>query len=136
MSEEEKESSSSYESGSSSDESSSEEETVIKPVFVSKAQRNTQQTPPATKETTKDEDQRRKEIIYSKLDTKETETTTLSKKDEFDGADDTDDIEPEVEFENWKSRELARFQRDFEIIKQVELEKEDQLKRQLQDQAK
>lgn len=131
MSEEDKNSSSSYESSDDSSSSSSEEETIIKPVFIS--QRKSQQS--TTKEISRvEEEQRKKEILNSKLDQKET-SIEETQRDEFDGVDDTDDIEPELEYENWKTRELLRLKRDFEIIKQLELEKEDQLKRnQLQQQ--
>ena len=131
MSEEDQNSSSSYESSDdSSSSSSSEEETIIKPVFIS--QRKSQQS--TTKEISRvEEEQRKKEILNSKLDQKEA-SIEETQRDEFDGVDDTDDIEPELEYENWKTRELLRLKRDFEIIKQLELEKEDQLKRNHQQQ--
>ncbi|EMG49454.1 hypothetical protein G210_5778 [Candida maltosa Xu316] len=122
-------SSSEYESsGDESSSSSSEEEVLItKPVYISKTQRNE----PPKQNDDEASSERQKQIINSKLDQKIEPKESVTEKDEYDGIDDTDDINPEIEFENWKLRELERFKRDQEIIKQLELEKEDQLRRKI-----
>lgn len=48
---------------------------------------------------------------------------------EFDGIDDTDDLDPEMEFMQWQQRNDARAARDRETRAQAEAEKDDLLRR-------
>ncbi|RLV94781.1 hypothetical protein JA1_001591 [Spathaspora sp. JA1] len=120
--------SSSYESDSSSGSSSEEEQVQIaKPVFISKKQRSeqSQQSQPA-------EEERKRQVLMSKLSTDQTitpESELNKKQDDFDGIDDTDDLNPEEEYNAWKQREILRFNRDQNLIISKELEKEEALTR-------
>lgn len=111
--------SSSEESGSdesSGTETDSSAEVMIKPIFVSKSQRK-------VKEKEKEAD-----IDHSaKLD--KFNVVEKAPKDEYDDIDDTDDIDPEEEYKAWTQREVERFIRDREIIKQQDLEFQEALKR-------
>ena len=51
--------------------------------------------------------------------------TVEEKEAEIPDVDDTDDLEPEAEFEAWRIRELARIKRDKEAEVQRELEREE-----------
>lgn len=99
------EASSSYESGSYESESdSSTEQVMLKPVYLKKSQRSKVET---TKEPTAK--------TFATVELVEEPT------DEF-GVDDTDDVDPEAEFGAWKQRELERYTRDRERMKQAEEE--------------
>ncbi|KAK6455449.1 micro-fibrillar-associated protein 1 [Scheffersomyces xylosifermentans] len=126
------ESSSGSDSSGSEEESSSEEEQVLlKPVFLSKSQR-------ARKNERKDVESgdpmqisdRQKQVALSKLE-QSTKNSSLqdTEENDFDGIDDTDDLEPEKEFEDWKSRELARFYRDRELWRQEEAIVDERIRR-------
>lgn len=135
-------------SSSSSEEEEEEEEVVItKPIYISKSIRNkndclnsqthkesNQKEGQSEEENSSDLNEdinKKKQITISKLDHQVIQVIpeVNDNKLEFDGINDTDDINPELEYENWKQRELNRFKRDQDIIKQIELEKEDQLRR-------
>ncbi|ODV78271.1 uncharacterized protein CANTADRAFT_262663 [Suhomyces tanzawaensis NRRL Y-17324] len=109
------EESSEYESTSS--ESSQE---VLKPVFVKKGKKAELDT----KEVVKDQ----AKTIISKLESKGTKSPDVSEKNDFDGVDDTDDLDPEQEFEQWKERERLRFLRDRQLLQTEETAKEDRLR--------
>lgn len=47
----------------------------------------------------------------------------------FDGIDDSDDIDPEEEYLQWRLREAARKKRDADVIAQAEMAKEDAVRR-------
>ena len=131
-------------SSSSSEEEEEEEDLMItKPIYMSKTTRNKEgslnnqitntneekgQLEEKNGDNSSEHTNRKKQITISKLDHQVIQDTSDNKL-EFDGVDDTDDIDPELEYENWKIRELNRFKRDQDIIKQIELEKEDQLRR-------
>lgn len=137
-------SSSDSSSSSSSEEEEEEEDLMItKPIYMSKTTRNKEgslnnqitntneekgQLEEKSGDNSSEHTNRRKQITISKLDHQVIQDPSDNKL-EFDGVDDTDDIDPELEYENWKIRELNRFKRDQDIIKQIELEKEDQLRR-------
>ncbi|KAK6463685.1 hypothetical protein DFJ63DRAFT_312994 [Scheffersomyces coipomensis] len=123
-------SSSEYDSNqSSSDEDSSsseeEEKLMLKPIFVSKSKRQSQdQLTPTTNS---------KDITISKLDNltqdDKLDVSNLNDDNNFDGIDDTDDIDPEQEYNAWKQRELNRYNRDQLILQQQDSTKDDQLRR-------
>lgn len=48
---------------------------------------------------------------------------------EFDGVDDTDDLDPELEFAQWQQRNECRLTRDREAQAKAETEKDDLLRR-------
>jgi microfibrillar-associated protein 1 len=116
-------------SGSSSDESGSETdsstEVMMKPVFLSKSQRSN--NPAIASVATVPSDPSDSSEHTSKLDKFAMQETTS--KDLYDDIDDTDDLDPEAEYELWKQREAARFNRDREIIKQQEAEVQELLRR-------
>jgi hypothetical protein len=121
VSESESESESEYETDT--DESSSSEE-IMKPVFVPKSKRITILEMNAIEEEVK----RKSEIALQKREQRKLESRNLvaesirkmSEKNELENVevgenagmpDDTDDLEDETEFENWKLRELSRLKR-------------------------
>lgn len=121
-------------SGSESEsESESEDEQAVfaRPKFIPKSQRNkpteknkqVEEKSNATKERTL-------EIIESTIRSERAErnsaklASTSLGDEEVLAIDDTDGIDPEQEFEDWKKREKARMKRDRDIIVQMEMEKE------------
>ncbi|KAG5420785.1 RIB7 [Candida metapsilosis] len=80
-------------SESSETSSSSSEDEIAKPVYISKKQQESS----ATKSS--------REVLLSQLESKDTKVDTEEKYD----VDDTDDLDPELEYNNWKLREKARF---------------------------
>lgn len=91
----------SSESGSSS-ESENESPILAKPVFVKKNQKN---TAPSSKTGN----------VLAKAEFQQNLESKEAKVQSFDGVDDTDDIDPEGEFEAWKQRERARKERDLKV---------------------
>lgn len=128
-------------SDSESYESSSSEELVLKPVFVSKNQRkshvNQQNSKPdgsnrsTQTEVIVDNDigeiDRKKEIALNKASHEVKVEKTNG--DEFDGIDDTDDIHPEQEYDEWRIREKDRYKRDRERLIQEEQMKDEIVRR-------
>lgn len=90
----------------SSSESSSEDE-IAKPVYVLKKQQG-------------ESNNASRKILLSQLELKGTKVDT---EDRYD-VDDTDDLDPQLEYENWKQREKLRFLRDQQLIRDAEMEKE------------
>lgn len=88
-------------SGSSS-ESENDTQAFLKPVFVKKTQK--QKAPQTTTGNVL-----AKAEFQQNLEAKEAKVVS------FDGVDDTDDIDPEGEFEAWKARERARKERDSKV---------------------
>ncbi|EGW32542.1 uncharacterized protein SPAPADRAFT_51088 [Spathaspora passalidarum NRRL Y-27907] len=124
------EASSPYDSDSSESSSSEEEQQQIaKPVFISKKNR----TESPHQASTEDEDKRKREVLLSKLSTDQTITsegeTNKPSNEDFDGIDDTDDLNPEEEYNAWKQREVMRFNRDQQLIIEKEILKEEALQR-------
>lgn len=111
---------SSSESGSSLDESSSEDSSSLlaRPVFLKKSKQPAAKTSPAPNLAIA------KAEFHSLLDAKE------AKISEFGDVDDTDNIDPDAEYNSWKLRERHRRQRDRVRLEQLETEKEDILRRQ------
>lgn len=90
----------------SSSESSSEDE-IAKPVYVLKKQQG-------------ESTNASRKVLLSQLELKGTKEDT---EDRYD-VDDTDDLDPQLEYENWKQREKLRFLRDQQLIRDAEMEKE------------
>ncbi|CUM49784.1 Splicing factor, Prp19-binding domain-containing protein [Debaryomyces fabryi] len=122
-------------------ESSSSEEVVLKPIFVSRKQRKSHekqngkpkastnrssQTEVPINKDTEDVD-RKKEITLNKA----SHEVKIEKADgdEFDGIDDTDDIYPEREYQEWRIREKDRYARDREVMVQEEEMKDEIVRR-------
>ena len=63
--------------------------------------------------------------FQNQLEAKSTE------KGQFEGVDDTDNVDPEREYREWKQREIERKQRDRKRLEEQENEKEDIIRRQL-----
>lgn len=122
----------SCESSSESSSSSEDEQPQQKPIFITKKNRTQQATTTTTQPDQSPTHNREKQVLLSKLESKEhrqlAEIMTDSLQ-EFDGVDDTDDLDPEKEYLAWKQRELERYNRDQKIIEQQELEKEEELRR-------
>lgn len=108
--------SSSSDSSSSLDENS---ELLLKPVFLKKSnsRKPTEKAPVSKLAIARAEH-------HQQIDAKE------AVKEDFDGVDDTDNLDPEQEYEMWKLREKERKKRDRQKLEEVENEKEDALRRQ------
>lgn len=104
-------------SGSSSD---SDSPPLPKPVFVNRAKRN------QANEISNSEEISAKTSIISKL--QNYEPAKEQEPDEVE-IDDTDDVDPEGEFDAWRARELFRFNRDRQILETHQLEIQERLKR-------
>lgn len=135
--------SSSDTSGSDSEsyESSSSEEVVLKPIFVSKKQRKSHEKPneksnartnrssptEVAGNADREDVNRKKEIALKKA----SREVRIEEADgvEFDGIDDTDDIYPEKEYEEWRRREKDRYRRDRELMMQEEEMKDEIVRR-------
>lgn len=96
-------------SESSETSSSSSEDEIAKPVYILKKQQELS----ATKSS--------REVLLSQLELKDAKVDSEEKY----AVDDTDDLDPELEYNNWKLREKARFLRDQQIIREAEMEKEE-----------
>ncbi|KAK6197417.1 uncharacterized protein RJT21DRAFT_116349 [Scheffersomyces amazonensis] len=124
--------SSEYSQEESSEENSSsseEEQLLLKPVFLSKAKRSQIQSK-GPQDRSFHESNRAKEITLSNLEnTSQDIDVSKIADDDFNGIDDTDDLDPEQEYLDWRKRELQRYKRDQQILKQKDLIKEDQVRR-------
>ncbi|KAH8917220.1 micro-fibrillar-associated 1 [Atractiella rhizophila] len=130
--EEEEEEEESESEESSSEESSEEEpapKPLYKPAFISKRDRN---TAPTTLSYEEEETRRAAEEAERKASAHKLVEETLSrtladkeKEDIFPFLDDTDGLDPEAEFEEWKLRELKRLARDKEERYAREKEREE-----------
>lgn len=95
--------------GSSSDSSStssdSESASILrKPVFVKKSKKLALNLDPQTKPGN----------VLAKAEFQQNLELKEAKQEDFDGVTDTDDLDPEAEFEAWKERERLRKVRDLE----------------------
>lgn len=102
---------------SSLEEEEEEEEVRVTPKFISKRKDKKTVGPNTSGNGTSDEtsDERKRAALLSRLDNiqeKGEEKTEDSKESDIHQVDDTDDLDPELEYENWKQRERARFLRD------------------------
>lgn len=104
----------SYESSSSS---GSEDEVLLKPVFLKKTTKLRATQPSAL------------EIALLRAEHHLQLHEKAAEKTDYDGVDDTDDIDPEAEFEQWKQRERSRYERDIQRLRDEEQEKEDAIRR-------
>jgi len=124
------------------DESSEEEEVIMKPVFIPKSKRQTL----SLAETRKIEEdaQKEKERIAEEVRKQQTRSQlaeSLKRMDEskdLDATDldsdagipdTTDDLDDDLEFENWKLREILRLKRDSEEREKEALEKAEIMRR-------
>jgi len=112
------ESASDSDSGSSTSDSNSE--LLARPVFLKKSSTKTERKPLATSNVALARAEH-----HQNIDAKE-----VAKQD-FDGVDDTDNIDPEKEYNLWKLREKDRKLRDHKKLEDLENEKEDALRRQM-----
>ncbi|KAK8443197.1 hypothetical protein ACI3LY_003003 [Candidozyma auris] len=111
--------SSSYSSGSESESSSGSENelgVLQRPVFVRKTKKASQGSDSAT--SVKTDTVLAKAEFQQNLESKEVKTL------DFDGVDDTDDIDPQAEFEAWKERERLRKERDMRRAEEKRNEKD------------
>ncbi|EAZ63148.2 predicted protein [Scheffersomyces stipitis CBS 6054] len=119
-------SSGSESSDSGSYESSSEDELILQPVFLTKSQRS-------KKTESEDNENRSKQALLSKIDNNISNSIndlTVDSETLYDGIDDTDDLDPEKEYSDWKERELARFNRDRLAWQLEEQEQDEKIRRQ------
>lgn len=108
-------------SGSSSSSSSENQMTLAKPVFIRKPK------PSASKQTTLSKS---RSALLARIDQQsQLLEVTDSTKESFDGIDDTDDLDPEAEFDEWQRREVARMERDTAVMRELEEEQLELLKR-------
>ncbi|OVF11327.1 hypothetical protein A9F13_01g08283 [Clavispora lusitaniae] len=107
------ESSSSYESSSEDDLS-----LLARPVFLKKSKKDSAASPEAGSKSAISRAE-----FQQQLDAKE------AKVSDFGSVSDTDDVDPDSEYAQWKLRELQRRQRDRQKLESIEKEKEDQLRR-------
>lgn len=119
MSESSSENSSSESSGSSSlDEAS---ELLVWPIFLKKSRVNPEISTSANSA---------QELAISRAERQHQIESREVAKEEFDGVDDTDNVDPEQEFALWRARERERKLRDRQKWAEAEEEKEEALRRQ------
>ncbi|TXT13182.1 hypothetical protein VHUM_01583 [Vanrija humicola] len=119
--------SSEYETDSE-EESEEEVKPAIRPVFVSKNTRKTVSLEQQAKEAEEKAKHEEEERIRRKLDSKDLAGETIRRElaekevgnELIPDVDDTDGLDPEAEFEEWRARELTRLVRD----KQAEAERD------------
>ncbi|CUM63311.1 uncharacterized protein PRCAT00000882001 [Priceomyces carsonii] len=112
-------------SNSSGDETSSDEEVILKPVFIDKFRRA--KTVASNDKRSRGLDRNDKALVASKMDAMSQRSTV--EMDVFDGVDDTDDIDPEGDYEAWKRREKERYVRDRALLEAQEAAKNDKYRR-------
>lgn len=102
---------------SGEEESESEEEVLLKPVYIKKRHQGEEKTVDADT----------KESILSQIEhgirNEQKKPTQLNEDDE--DLDDTDDLDPEMEYESWKIREADRLKRDRDLLIAKEKEQEE-----------
>lgn len=119
----------SYESESGSEESSSsDDEVMVRPVFVSKTKRIKNKTQIDTATDTTDSSKAR-EIALERAENLGTIEVIEGANEAFDGVDDSDDVEPEKEYTEWRGRERKRYERDMALLREEEKAHEDKLRR-------
>ncbi|WOO85041.1 putative protein [Vanrija pseudolonga] len=119
--------SSEYETDSE-EESEEEAKPAIRPVFVSKTTRKTVSLEQQAKEAEEKAQREEEERVQRKLDSKDLAGETIRRElaekevtnELIPDVDDTDGLDPEAEFEEWRARELTRLVRD----KQAEAERD------------
>ncbi|KAK7683926.1 hypothetical protein QCA50_012897 [Cerrena zonata] len=97
---------------------------MVKPVFLSKSKRQPGQSP-------QEDTDRLKRITLSKAEHSLQVDEKEVKEDQFDGIQDTDDVDPEAEYLEWMQREYQRYQRDRSTLKLEEDEKDALVRRRL-----
>lgn len=130
------------ESGSESSSSSSEEE-YTKPVFISRNKRKTttetkvvehQKQDNSSNESDKSHATAFREIERSvnrmaRDDWLTRQENSIDVVENVEGLDDTDDLDPALEYSLWRQRELARLKRDRDALIQLEREREEREER-------
>ncbi|CCE79470.1 Piso0_001535 [Millerozyma farinosa CBS 7064] len=115
---------------SSSYESSSDDEPMLKPVFLNKKQRQGPRSASdgddKTDGSTRDSDKsQKKESILKQVDRPEEVETRF---ENYDGVDDTDDLDIENELRVWEERERNRVERDRRKLEEEENAKDEALR--------
>lgn len=115
---------------SSSDDSSSDDQVMLKPVFVSKTKRNQKKDISFSKGDNEEDENRIRNITLAKVEHNlKIDLQDISNDVEYDGIDDTDDMNPEQEYEDWKARESNRYIRDRKVSQEQEDAKDDLIRR-------
>lgn len=112
------ESASESDSDSDSESSDSSSQLMAKPVYISKTKREQ-----GSAETDL------QSITLAKVEFASASDAKLVQSDQFDGVDDTDDVNPAAEFGEWMARERGRLQRHRDELRSEETEKDEALKR-------
>lgn len=117
------------ESNSESYESSSEEEVMFKPVFVSKDQRNASKKGPSENQVndSNPEENKKKELTLKRAGQEIRIEEDLS--NDFGGVDDTDDLDPAKERQDWRARETNRYKRDRQALEVYEKTMDERIRR-------
>lgn len=103
-----------YDSSSSS---SDEEPVISKPIFTKKKPVKESAEPKSLA----------KDAVMSKAE-HEQQIAAKETSQDFDGVDDTDNLDPEGEFEQWQQRERERKKQYYEQLRETEEEKEDKVR--------
>lgn len=109
------------ESASESESSSSDDnaELLSRPVFLKKSTKKPEHNAPSSK------------VALARAEHHQQIEVKKAEKQDFDGIEDTDNLDPAHEFEMWEVRERERKQRDRKKLEEIEQEKEDALRRQM-----
>lgn len=101
-----------------SDSSSSSSNVLARPVFIAKTKRAHVTATPSLRS-----------ITLAKAEFASAVDSLLVPSDQFDGVDDTDDVDPAAEYGAWRARERARLQAHRAQLQSDEAEKNDALRR-------
>lgn len=116
---------SSSETGESEEESEEEQAPLLKPVFLKKNPKAATLASTSEKDLPAAHTLARAEHLLQ-------QNAKSAPEDDFGGIDDTDDLDPEAEYNAWLARDKARRDRDRQNILEAELEKDDAVRRRLQ----
>lgn len=106
-------------SGSESSSSDENSELLARPIFLKKSAKKSHDNASSSKMALARAEH------HQQIDAKKAE------KQDFDGIEDTDNVDPAHEYEMWKLREKDRKHRDHKKLEEIEQEKEDALRRQM-----
>ena len=134
------------------EETSSSEEEYTKPVFISRNKRNTTANTTKTKVIKQEQDNSSNESNKSHAtafreiersvnrmahdDSLTRKENSIDVVENVEGLDDTDDVDPALEYSLWKQREMARLKRDRDALIQQEREREEREQREQREQPK
>ncbi|GME95060.1 unnamed protein product [[Candida] boidinii] len=132
------------------EETSSSEEEYTKPVFISRNKRNTTANTTKTKVIKQEQDNSSNESnkshatafreiersvnIMAHDDSLTRKENSIDVVENVEGLDDTDDVDPALEYSLWKQREMARLKRDRDVLIQQEREREEREEREQREQ--